>query len=104
MLLIQGIRQSLPRIRIKHLRTRPYTPQTNGKAQRFIQTALREWAYATAFETSEQRKAELPAFLHRYNWHRPHAGIANAIPISRIQLHRNNLLQLHMLRHSHLSP
>jgi len=82
-------------LRIKHLRTRPYTPQTNGKAERFIQTALREWAYATAFETSEQRKAELPTFLHRYNWHRPHAGIANATPISRIQLHRNNLLQLH---------
>jgi len=80
---------------IKHLRTRPYTPQTNGKAERFIQTALREWAYATAFETSQQRKAELPAFLHRYNWHRPHAGIESATPISRIQSHRNNLLQLH---------
>ena len=83
-------------LRVKHLRTRPYTPQTNGKAERFIQTALREWAYATAFETSEQRKAELPAFLHRYNWHRPHAGIANAAPISRIEMHRNNLLQLHI--------
>lgn len=56
---------------IRHLRTKPYTPQTNGKAERFIQTALREWAYATAFETSDHRKAELPRWLHRYNWHRP---------------------------------
>jgi transposase InsO family protein len=83
-------------LRIKHIRTKPYTPQTNGKAERFIQTALREWAYATAFDTSEQRKAELPAFLHRYNWHRPHAGIARATPISRLGLNRNNLLQLHI--------
>jgi transposase InsO family protein len=45
----------------------PYTPQTNGKAERYIQTALREWAYATAFEHSEQRYAALPAWLHRYN-------------------------------------
>jgi transposase InsO family protein len=48
------------------------TPQTNGKAERFIQTALREWAYAPAFEHSERRYAALPAWLHRYNWHRPH--------------------------------
>jgi transposase InsO family protein len=52
-------------LRLKHIRTKPYTPQTNGKAERFIQTALREWAYATAFETSEQRKAELPVWLLR---------------------------------------
>ena len=63
------------RLRIKHIRTKPYTPQTNGKAERFIQTALREWAYATAFDTSDQRRAELPRFMHRYNWHRPHASL-----------------------------
>jgi transposase InsO family protein len=80
---------------IKHIRTKPYTPQTNGKAERFIQTALREWAYATAFETSDQRKAELPIWLHRYNWHRPHAGIGKKPPISRIRINANNLLQLH---------
>jgi transposase InsO family protein len=80
---------------IKHIRTKPYTPQTNGKAERFIQTALREWAYATAFETSEQRKAELPIWLHRYNWHRPHASLANKPHISRIPVNENNLLQLH---------
>ena len=50
---------------------RTLTPKTNGKAERFIQTALREWAYATAFDTSEQRRDELPIWLHRYDWHRP---------------------------------
>ena len=48
---------------VKHIRIKPYTPQTNSKAERFIQTALREWAYATAFEHSEQRYAALPAWL-----------------------------------------
>jgi len=80
---------------IKHIMTRPYTPQTNGKAERFIQTAMREWAYATAFETSDQRKLELPSWLHRYNWHRPHASLGKKPPISRIRLNRKNLLQLH---------
>jgi transposase InsO family protein len=81
--------------RIKHVRTKPYTPQTNGKAERFVQTALREWAYATAFVTSEQRKAELPIWLHRYNCHRPHTSLSKKPPISRIRVTRNNLLQLH---------
>ncbi len=80
---------------IRHLRTKPYTPQTNGKAERFIQTALREWAYATAFETSEQRKAELPRWLHIYNWHRPHASLGQRPPISRLGLTRNNLMRHH---------
>lgn len=50
---------------LKHIRTRPYTPRTNGKAERFIQTALREWAYAVAYPTSRHRAAELPTWLHR---------------------------------------
>lgn len=80
---------------LRHIRTRPYTPKTNGKAERFIQTALREWAYAQAYPTSRHRAAELPAWLHRYNWHRPHGGINYQTPISRLGLTGNNLLRLH---------
>jgi transposase InsO family protein len=80
---------------IKHITTRSYTPQTNGKAERFIQSALREWAYATAFEHSDQRRSALPAWLHRYNWHRPHASLDKKTPISRLGLTEDNDLQLH---------
>jgi transposase InsO family protein len=80
---------------LKHIRTRPYTPKTNGKAERFIQTSLREWAYACAYENSDQRAAELPRWLHRYNWHRPHGSIGSKPPISRLSLAGNNLLRLH---------
>ena len=50
--------KALRRLRIKHLRTRPYTPRTNGKAERFVQTSLREWAYARAYNTSDERAAD----------------------------------------------
>jgi transposase InsO family protein len=80
---------------IKHIRTKPYTPRTNGKAERFIQTALREWAYAQAYATSDRRAQELPVWLHQYNWHRPHGGIDCQTPISRLGLTRDNLLRLH---------
>ena len=83
------------RLGLKHIRTKPYTPKTNGKAERFIQTALREWAYAQAYQTSEQRKQELPHWMHRYNWHRPHGGINYQTPISRLGLTEDNLLRLH---------
>ena len=80
---------------LRHIRTRPYTPKTNGKAERFIQTALREWAYAQAYPDSHHRAAELPIWLHRYNWHRPHGSLESKPPISRIALDRDNLLRLH---------
>ena len=80
---------------LKHIRTKPYTPKTNGKAERFIQTALREWAYAQAYPTSPRRAEELPFWLHRYNWHRPHGGIKSQTPISRLALSEDNLLRLH---------
>ena len=80
---------------IRQIRTRPYTPKTNGKAERFIQTALREWAYAQAYPTSEHRAAELPIWLHRYNWHRPHGSLQSRPPISRLGLSEDNLLRLH---------
>ena len=80
---------------LKHRFTRPYTPRTNGKAERFIQTALREWAYLRTYQNSEERNQELPAWIHQYNWHRPHASLGASPPISRSGLAENNLLRLH---------
>ncbi len=82
------------RLGLTHRRTRPYTPRTNGKAERFIQTALREWAYARAYRNSDERSRHLPHWLHRYNWHRPHASLGYLPPISRLSF-VNNLLALH---------
>jgi transposase InsO family protein len=90
-----AFRRTCKRLGLRHIRTRPYTPRTNGKAERFIQSSLREWAYAQAYRTSRHRKDELPSWLHRYNWHRPHAGIDDKVPISRLGLPENNLLRLH---------
>jgi transposase InsO family protein len=81
---------------LRHIRTKPYTPRTNGKAERFIQTALREWAYAQAYPTSDRRAQELPVWLHRYNWHRPHGSLNAMPPISQLGLTVNNLLRLHI--------
>jgi transposase InsO family protein len=81
---------------LKHIRTRPYTPKTNGKAERFIQTALREWAYAQAYPSSHRRAEELPRWLHRYNWHRPHSSLKSKPPISRLGFTEDNLLRLHI--------
>ena len=81
---------------IKHIRTRPYTPRTNGKAERFIKTAVNEWAYARKYQTSDQRKQNLPIWTHNYNWHRPHSAIDYKTPISRAIKNNNNLLRLHI--------
>ena len=80
---------------VKHRFTRPYTPRTNGKAERFIQTALREWAYARSYQISLQRHEQLDPWLHDYNFHRPHASLNLNSPASRSGLNRNNLLTLH---------
>ena len=80
---------------LRHIRTKPYTPKTNGKAERFIQTALREWAYAKAYPNSNQRAQELPIWLHRYNWHRPHGSLKANTPISQLGLSEDNLLRFH---------
>jgi transposase InsO family protein len=77
---------------IKHSFTRPYRPQTNGKAERFIQTCLREWAYGRIWSNSAERTAWLPAFLNYYNARRPHSALGYKPPASR--LGGNNLLQL----------
>lgn len=83
------------RMGLKHIFTRPYRPQTNGKAERFIQTCLREWAYAREYRCSGERAQALLPFVHRYNWHRPHASLNYEPPISRLSLNMNNLLALH---------
>jgi transposase InsO family protein len=74
---------------LKHKRTKPYTPQTNGKAERFIQTSLREWAYLQAFETSAARAQAMRPWLHRYNTKRPHSALAGKPPLTK--LNRDNL-------------
>ena len=73
----------------------PYTPRTNGKAERFIQSSLREWAYGSLFTSSAHRAEGLPHWIHRYNWHRPHSALHRQPPVSRLRLPENNLLTLH---------
>jgi transposase InsO family protein len=80
--------------RLVHRRTRPYTPRTNGKAERFIRTMLREWAYGPAFHSSAQRTTALDRWLHYYNWHRRHRGLGGEPPISRL-VSRDVLLRHH---------
>ena len=87
---------ALAELGVKHLRTKPYTPQTNGKAERFIQTLLREWAYAVVYASSDDRAAVLPAWLDSYNRTRPHSAIGYLPPFSRLRpLSRNNVLRNH---------
>lgn len=70
---------------LRHIRTRPYTPRTNGKAERFIQTLLREWAYRTAYATSARRRQALGPWLRYYNHRRPHTALGYRPPITRLQ-------------------
>ncbi len=91
-----AFRDACRELGLRHIKTKPYTPRTNGKAERFIQPALREWAYARAYETSDQRAAHLPVWNHMYNWHRPHGGIKDQTPISRLAITGDNLLRHHI--------
>jgi transposase InsO family protein len=90
-----AFRDTCRQLDIRHLRTKPFTPRTNGKAERFIQTSLREWAYAQAYLSSEQRTTALHTWLHHYNWHRPHSAVNCHPPITRLGLKGNNLLKFH---------
>ena len=78
---------------VRHKRTRPYTPRINGKAERFIQTSLREWAYAQPFQSSDERARAMHPWLHAYNTHRPHSALKGKSPLERLtrdNLHSND--------------
>ena len=86
-------RDAIQRLQARHVRTRPYTPRTNGKAERFIQTCLREWAYAAAYASSAERTKALIEFQAYYNRERPHLGIRGRSPEQRYrELAVNNVL------------
>jgi transposase InsO family protein len=87
----KAFRELCTSLGLRHKRIRPYTPQTNGKAERFIQTLLREWAYRFSYSSSEERKLWLLPYLHFYNHHRAHSALAYNPPISRLD--RNNVLR-----------
>jgi transposase InsO family protein len=77
---------------IRHIRTRPYRPQTNGKAERFIRTMLREWAYAAVYGSSPERAAALSGWIERYNYRRRHGALGHRPPIERLrELQGNNV-------------
>jgi transposase InsO family protein len=88
-------RAACRRLGIRHLFTRPYTPRTNGKAERFIKTALHEWAYARLYRHSRERRLELAEWLHYYNWHRRHTSLNGQAPITRVVVSADNLVRLH---------
>jgi transposase InsO family protein len=90
-----AMRRTIADLGLKQRFTKPYTPKTNGKAERFIQTSLREWAYAHAYSHSSQRSERLLSFLHNYNFHRPHHALKLRSPVSRLRQPLNNLLSLH---------
>ena len=82
-------RKTCQRLGLKHSRTRPYTPRTNGKAERFIQSMIREWAYVRPYGSSRERRRALPRWVNRYNHTRPHSSLGAKPPISRLkEVHR----------------
>ena len=83
--------KALRMLAIRHIFTRPYTPKTNGKAERFIQTLLREWAYGLSHPSSTARNADLPRWLDRFNRTRPHSALNGLSPLTSV----NNLMRTH---------
>jgi transposase InsO family protein len=81
----KALRELLDRRAIRHIRTRPYTPRTNGKVERYQQTLQREWAYALEYASSEARRASLPHWLRHYNQRRTHSALGNRTPLTRIR-------------------
>ena len=79
----RGIRELLANQKIRHLTTKPYRPQTNGKVERFHQTMAREWAYGVSYASHHERAEALPR-LHHYNHHRPHSSLGGRPPTSRV--------------------
>ena len=84
----KAFKAALERSAARHITTKPYTPRTNGKAERFIQTCLREWLYAKPYTSSEKRTRDMNPWLHFYNHHRQHAGIQASTPAAKL----NNVL------------
>jgi transposase InsO family protein len=78
--LSREFRTATQTLRVRHKLTRPYRPQTNGKAERFIQTLLAEWAYARLYRSNEERRRAFPKWLHYYNHHRPHTALGGSVP------------------------
>jgi transposase InsO family protein len=81
----RSLRELLSDRQIRHLRTKPYRPRTNGKVERFIQTLEREWAYGLVYASSQHRQQALPYWLDHYNTSRPHSSLGDRPPISRVQ-------------------
>jgi transposase InsO family protein len=82
-------RNACQRLGIRHLRTEPYRPRTNGKAERFIRTLADGWAYGGVYPTNEQRRLALPAFIDYYNHHRPHRALSGTPPAQRLAEQNN---------------
>ena len=83
-----AFRSRLAQLGIRHIRTRPYTPKTNGKAERFIQTSLREWAYARPYHSSAERDQAMQSWIADYNHTRPHSALGGKPPLEKL----NNVL------------
>lgn len=87
----EAFRKACVKLGVKHLYIQPYRPQTNGKAERVIQSATREWAYAKTYQNSAERTKALSSWLQRYNWRRPHRSLKRKTPVSRLNVEYNVL-------------